>query len=227
MIVFQEVVKSYGSGVNALDGVSIQIPERDFVFLVGSSGAGKTTVIRLINCDQRPTSGAIFVDGINTGRLGRKDTPMFRRKIGVVHQDFKLLADRTVEENIAFALRVVDDYGLNSKERIHEALETVGLDRRSNSYPEQLSGGERQRVAVARCLVTNPAIVVADEPTGNLDPDSGRETMNLLVRINAAGTTVIVATHNQALVDTMQRRVIALENGQVMRDERAGGYVGG
>ena len=224
MIVFHEVVKVYETGARALDNVSFNIAERDFVFLVGASGAGKTTLIRLVNKDQEPTSGSIFVDGMNITRLRRQDVPGLRRKIGVIFQDFKLLSNLTVAENVAFALKVVGEHDRQSPARVDEALHTVGLAGRAGYFPGQLSGGEAQRVAIARCLVTKPPVVIADEPTGNLDRDTAWETVQLLVRINAIGTTVVVATHNRELVDTMRRRVIALENGRVIRDEVGGGY---
>ena len=226
MIIVQDVVKSYGSGAPALDHISLQINDRDFVFLVGTSGAGKTTLIRLINKDEEPTSGSIFVDGVNITRLKRNEVPALRRKIGVIFQDFKLLPHATVAENVEFALRIVGEHDHNGRQRVEEALETVGLTPQADRYPYQLSGGEQQRVAIARCLVTRPPIVIADEPTGNLDPDTGWETMNLLVRINATGTTVLIATHNRELVNTMRRRVISLAAGRIVRDEVGGGYNG-
>ena len=224
MIVFQDVVKVYDTGARALNHVSLSIAERDFVFLVGSSGAGKTTLIRLLNRDEEPSSGSVFVDGVNITRLKRKEIPGLRRKIGVVFQDFKLLPDLTVAENVGFALKVIGEHDRRARDRIEEALETVGLAHRAGYYPYQLSGGEGQRVAIARCLVTKPPVVVADEPTGNLDQATAWETIQLLVRINALGTTVVVATHNQELVNTMRRRVVALEDGKVVRDELGGGY---
>ena len=224
MIIVQDVVKSYDHGAPALDHISLQINDRDFVFLVGTSGAGKTTLIRLINKDEEPTSGSIFVDGVNITRLSRNEVPALRRKIGVIFQDFKLLPHATVAENVEFALRIIGEHNRDGPRRVEEALETVGLAAQADRHPYQLSGGEQQRVAIARCLVTNPPIVIADEPTGNLDPDTGWETMNLLVRINARGTTVLIATHNRELVNTMRRRVISLEDGRVVRDEIGGGY---
>ena len=226
MIIVQDVVKAYDDGTPALDHVSLQINDRDFVFLVGSSGAGKTTLIRLINKDEEPTSGSIFVDGVNITRLKRGEVPSLRRKIGVIFQDFKLLPHATVFENVEFALRVVGEHDGRGRQRVEEAIETVGLGPQARRRPYQLSGGEQQRVAIARCLVTDPPIVIADEPTGNLDPDTGWETMNLLVRINAMGTTVLIATHNRELVNTMRRRVISLADGKVVRDEIGGSYGG-
>jgi cell division transport system ATP-binding protein len=226
LIIVQDVVKAYDDGTPALDHVSLQINDRDFVFLVGSSGAGKTTLIRLINKDEEPTSGSIFVDGVNITRLKRGEVPSLRRKIGVIFQDFKLLPHATVFENVEFALRVVGEHDGRGRQRVEEAIETVGLGPQARRRPYQLSGGEQQRVAIARCLVTDPPIVIADEPTGNLDPDTGWETMNLLVRINAMGTTVLIATHNRELVNTMRRRVISLADGKVVRDEIGGSYGG-
>lgn len=224
MIVLQDVVKVYATGALALDHVSLIIPERDFVFLVGPSGAGKSTLIRLLNKDQEPTSGSIYVDGTSITRLKRGEAHLLRRKIGVIFQDFKLLPDRTVAENVAFALKVIGQHDGKARARVADTLETVGLANRASYYPYQLSGGEQQRAAIARCLITRPPVVVADEPTGNLDQATGWETIQLLVRINAAGTTVLIATHNQELVNTLRRHVIALDNGRVVRDEMGGGY---
>lgn len=224
MIVLHNVVKTYETGAVALDHVSIHVPERDFAFLVGPSGAGKSTLLRLVTKDQEPSSGSIFVDGMNITRLRRREIPGLRRRIGVIFQDFKLLPDMNVTENVEFALKVIGEHGPGRKDRVAETLETVGLSHRANYYPYQLSGGEQQRVAIARCLAIRAPVVVADEPTGNLDLETGWETIQLLAKVNEEGTTVVVATHNQDLVNRMQRHVIALDNGRVVRDEMSGGY---
>ena len=224
MIVLHNVVKTYETGALALDNVSIHVPERDFAFLVGPSGAGKSTLLRLLTKDQEPSSGSIFVDGMNITRLTRREIPGLRRRIGVIFQDFKLLPDMNVTENVEFALKVIGEYGAGRRDRVAETLDTVGLSHRANYYPYQLSGGEQQRVAIARCLAIRAPVVVADEPTGNLDLETGWETIQLLAKVNEEGTTVVVATHNQDLVNRMQRHVIALVNGRVVRDEMSGGY---
>ena len=224
MIVLHDVVKMFDTGAMALDHVNIHVPERDFVFLVGPSGAGKSTLLRLLTKDQEPSSGAIYVDGVNITRLKRREIPSLRRRIGVIFQDFKLLPDLNVSENVAFALKVLGEDDRDGRDFVARTLEKVGLANRADYYPFQLSGGEQQRVAIARCLATRAPVVVADEPTGNLDKETGWETIKLLAKVNAEGTTVVVATHNQDLVDRMQRHVIALEDGRVVRDEMAGGY---
>ena len=224
MIVLHEVSKRYPNGVQALTDVSLQIPERDFVFLVGPSGAGKSTVIRLLTREELPTSGRVFVDGQDITRLHRGDLPLLRRKVSVIYQDFKLLPHKTVFENVAIALQV---YGCSRGEvqaRVPETLALVGLAEHSDRFPRDLSGGEQQRVAIARALVRRPAVLVADEPTGNLDPETAFQTAQLLVRINAVGTTVLFATHNSELVNIMRRRVVALAGGRVVRDQTNAGY---
>ena len=226
MIVLRDVVKVYPNGTRALDGVSFEIPERDFVFLVGPSGAGKTTLIRLLNRDELPTSGSVFVEKTDVTRLKRRELPRLRRRLGIVYQDYKLLPNLTVRQNLEFVLKATGEFNHESRGRTDETLDVVGLGDRRDHYPFQLSGGEHQRAAIARALVRECPILVADEPTGNLDQDTGWETVQLLVKINALGTTVLIATHNRELVDTMRRRVIAIENGRVARDETGGGYVG-
>ncbi len=225
MIVLHHVSKVYANGATALTDVSLEIPDRDFVFLVGPSGAGKSTFIRLLIREELPTSGRVFVEGQDIARLRNGAVPHLRRKVSVIFQDFRLLPEMTVFENVAFALRVAGHKRKQIDERVTETLELVKMDNYRDRFPYQLSGGEQQRVAIARAIVHKPPVLVADEPTGNLDPDTAAETVQLLVRINALGTTLLMATHNRDLVDTMQRRVVALEAGRIVRDEQRAGYV--
>ena len=224
MIVLHHVSKVYANGATALTDVSLEIPDRDFVFLVGPSGAGKSTFIRLLIREELPTSGRVFVEGQDIARLRNGAVPYLRRKVSVIFQDFRLLPEMTVFENVAFALRVAGYKRKQIDERVTETLELVKMDNYRDRFPYQLSGGEQQRVAIARAIVHKPPVLVADEPTGNLDPDTAAETVQLLVRINALGTTLLMATHNRDLVDTMQRRVVALEAGRIVRDEQHAGY---
>ncbi len=224
MIVLHNVCKEYPHGVQALAGVSLQIPERDFVFLVGPSGAGKSTFIRLLIREELPTSGRVFVDGQDLARLRRRDVPQLRRKVSVIFQDFKLLPQKTVFENVAFALEVSGYSRQDVQQVVPSTLELVGLAEQADRFPDRLSGGEQQRVAIARALARRPAVIVADEPTGNLDPATAAQTVQLLVRINALGTTIVFATHNSELVNTLRRRVVALEQGHIVRDQADAGY---
>ena len=224
MIVLHEVCKRYPNGVQALTDVSLQIPERDFVFLVGPSGAGKSTFIRLLIREELPTSGRVFVDGQDLSRLRRRDVSMLRRKVSVIFQDFKLLPQKTVSENVAFALEVSGYSREDVRRMVPDTLDLVGLADKADRFPRDLSGGEQQRVAIARALVRQPSVLVADEPTGNLDPDTAAQTVQLLVRVNAMGTTILFATHNSELVNTLRRRVVALEGGRIVRDQTNAGY---
>ncbi len=224
MVLMKGVSKVYEAGVGALDRVSLEIRKGEFVFVVGPSGAGKSTLIKLLYCQEFPTEGRITVGGKELGGLRRREIPHLRRKIGVVFQDFKLLPDRTVAENIAFALIVTGAAGRDTSKRVAQVLGTVGLRDRQTAYPEQLSGGEQQRVAIARALVRNPELLLADEPTGNLDPKTSLEIFRLIERANVFGTTVVVATHARHIVDSMRKRVIELKNGSVVRDDRRGAY---
>ena len=224
VISFQHVWKRYPNGTEALQDVSITVPPGDFVFLVGPSGAGKSTVVRLLIREEKPTRGKIFVDGLELGRMKRWRLPYFRRKVGLVFQDFKLLPRLTVYENVAYALRVMGESDRRIKLRAAAALDTVGLSHKHTKYPDELSGGEQQRVAIARALVNEPRLIVADEPTGNLDPATAWEIMQLFLRINAGGSTVVMATHNREIVDLLRRRVVAIENGHIVRDDRSGRY---
>jgi cell division transport system ATP-binding protein len=224
MIVLHKVCKRYPNGVQALTDVDLQIPERDFVFLVGPSGAGKSTFIRLHTREELPTSGRVFIDGQDLARLRRRDVPQLRRKVSVIFQDFKLLPHKTVFENVAYALEVSGYSRAQTQELVPATLDLVGLADRASWFPANLSGGEQQRVAIARALVRRPSVLVADEPTGNLDPATAAQTVQLLVRINALGTTVVFATHNSELVNTLRRRVVALDAGRVVRDALDAGY---
>jgi len=223
-ISFQRVAKTYPNGTVALRDITLDIPRQDFVFLVGPSGAGKSTMVRLLIREETATAGKIYVEGQELGRLKRRHLPYLRRKIGIVFQDYKLLPNLTVFQNVGFALRVTDGALRHLKPKVEEVLSIVGLDGKERKFPDELSGGEQQRVAIARALVHDPRIFVADEPTGNLDPATSWEIIQLLLQINTRGTTVLMATHNREIVDVMRRRVVAIEGGQLVRDEDAGGY---
>ena len=225
MIDLENVTKAYSTGNHALNGVSLHIDKGEFVFIVGDSGSGKSTLIKLLLKELEPTSGTIKVNGINLNKMKQRAIPKYRRKIGVVFQDFRLLKDRNVYENIAFAQRVVITPSKNIRRNVPAMLSLVGLAEKYKSYPKQLSGGEQQRVALARALVTRPNILLADEPTGNLDPKNSKEIMKLLETINERGTTVVVVTHNQEIVDQMKKRVIAMHRGVIISDERKAGYI--
>ncbi|HIU03454.1 MAG TPA: cell division ATP-binding protein FtsE [Candidatus Onthocola gallistercoris] len=222
MIVLDNVCKTYSTGVSALNGVSLRIRKGEFVFIVGSSGSGKTTLFKLLLKELEPTSGRIYINNKNIGRLRRRKVPKMRRGIGVVFQDFRLLKDRNIYENIAFAQRVVGKPAKVIKESVPQMLALVGLADKAEAFPKELSGGEQQRASLARALVNNPPILLADEPTGNLDPDNAWEIMKLLEDINKRGTTVVVVTHNQDIVEKMQKRVIRLDKGHIVSDEKGG-----
>ncbi len=224
IIALDAVSKQYQTGVDALKDVSIRIEQGEFVFVVGKSGSGKSTFIKLLLKELDPTSGKLYIAGRLVNKLKRKQVPLYRRNIGVVFQDFRLLKDRTVFENVAFAQRII---GRNKREIIRNVstmLTIVGLTEKADAYPHELSGGEQQRVAIARALVNQPTILLADEPTGNLDPQNAWEIMMLLQEVNKMGTTVVVVTHNNDIVDIMQKRVVTLEEGHVIRDDKKGGY---
>jgi cell division transport system ATP-binding protein len=224
MISLRSVSLVYPNGVHALDNVNLEIAKGEFVFLVGHSGTGKSSLLRLLYREARPTSGEITLDGIRVDRLRRPRIPALRRHLGVVFQDFKLLVDKTVWENVAFAMQVTGAHTRDVMRQVPRVLDLVGLSHKSRMYPNELSGGEQQRSAIARALVNNPKILLCDEPTGNLDPSTTSEIMELLQRINLKGTTVIVATHNQAVVDRMRRRVVRLDDGRITTDEERGYY---
>jgi len=224
MIEMHEVWKTYPNGSAALQGVNIRIDKGEFVYVVGPSGAGKSTFIKLMYREERPTKGSIFVNGFNIERLKERKIPILRRQIGVVFQDFKLLQQMTVQENIAFALEVIEAPAKKIRQRVAEVLELVGLTDKAHVLPGELSGGQQQRVSIARALVNNPVVIIADEPTGNLDPETSWDIMNLFEEINRRGTTIVMATHNKEIVNTLKKRVIAIENGQIVRDQRRGVY---
>ncbi len=224
MICLKNVEKTYNGHITALSGINLQVDKGEFVFLVGPSGAGKSTLIKLLYREEVPTKGEVSVLGEDLGSMRRSRIPFFRRRIGVVFQDFKLLEDRTVYENVAFALRVTDCPSREIQKRVINALHIVNLRDRRDAYPQELSGGEQQRVAIARALVRKPEILLADEPTGNLDPSTSMEIFRLLERANLYGTTVVVATHARAFVDAMKKRVVELRDGRIVRDVRRGSY---
>ncbi len=224
MLEMRHAGKIYPGGSVALEDINVEIKAGEFVFLVGPSGAGKSTFIRLISREIEPTSGQIFVDGVDVMKLKRRDIPYLRRQLGIVFQDFRLLNNRTAYENVAFAMQVIEAPSHKIRRRVEEVLELVGLKDRGDAYPGEMSGGEQQRIAIARAIVNDPLLVIADEPTGNLDPETSMEIMNIFSQINANGTTIIMATHDKTMVDYMQKRVIALEKGRIVRDDRKGVY---
>jgi len=224
VISMTDVGLTYPNGKAALSDVNVSIPAGDFVFLVGPSGAGKSTFIRLLIREQVPTTGRVMVAGRDLARLRRRQVPQLRRRIGIVFQDFRLLPNKTVHENVAFALEVTGAAAHRIRERVPQLLSLVGLSDQAHQLPTQLSGGEQQRTAIARALVHDPPILIADEPTGNLDPVSSWEIIQLLIQINGLGTTVLMATHNQEIVNAMRRRVLALEDGHLVRDEVSAAY---
>lgn len=224
MIEFVGVTKEYKNGVRALDDASFYIQKGDFVFLVGSSGAGKSTILKILLKEIEPTRGKIYLEDTDITKVKSRRVPFIRRKIGVVFQDFKLLQNKTAYENIAFAMEILGESSKDIRRRVPMMLSLVGLSKKAHHYPNQLSGGEQQRVSIARAIVNNPSVLVADEPTGNLDPDSAWEIMKLLKEINNRGTTVLMATHAKDIVNSMKRRVIELDKGYVVRDELRGVY---
>ncbi|MBU3207162.1 cell division ATP-binding protein FtsE [Clostridium algidicarnis] len=224
MIEFKNVSKTYSNNVNALMNVDISIDKGEFVFLVGPSGAGKSTFIKMLIKEIEPTKGEIVISGINLSKIKRKDVPNYRRKIGMVFQDFRLIQNLNVYENVAFAMRVVEASEKEIRRRVPTVLALVGLSDKYKMFPTELSGGEQQRVSLARAMVNNPAILIADEPTGNLDPETAMEIMHILDDINRTGTTILMATHAKEIVNNMKKRVIAIEKGSIARDEKRGGY---
>ena len=224
MITLENVSKAYSTGAPALNNVSLKIEAGEFVFVVGDSGSGKSTLIKLLLRELLPTSGKIMVNDIDVASLRHKQIPKYRRKLGVVFQDFRLLKDRNVYENVAFAQRIVQTPSKEIKKNVPSILSTVGLAGKYKARPKQLSGGEQQRVALARALVNNPPILLADEPTGNLDPKNSWEIMKLLEEINERGTTVLVVTHNKEIVNAMKKRVVTMHNGVIISDEKEGEY---
>lgn len=224
MISIQNVTKIYENGSQALQNISLEIDKGEFVFIVGSSGSGKSTLIKMLLKEVEPTSGKIIINNTDITDISRKEIPYLRRKLGVVFQDFRLLPSKTVYENVAFAMQVVEATPREIRRAVPAVISLVGLSKKAKAYPNQLSGGEQQRVALARAIVNKPPILLADEPTGNLDPDNAWDIMNLLSDINMRGTTVVIATHAKEIVDSMKKRVVTLKRGVMMRDVKEGGY---
>ncbi|GAB3056998.1 cell division ATP-binding protein FtsE [Virgibacillus ainsalahensis] len=224
MILMNDVYKTYANGVTALTGINVDIKQGEFVYIVGPSGAGKSTFIRLIYREVKPTDGSIIINERDLSNLKEKKVPFLRREIGVVFQDFKLLSKLSVYENIAYALEVIGESPGNIRTRVMNVLDQVGLKNKARFIPDELSGGEQQRVSIARAIVNNPKIVIADEPTGNLDPETSWGIMRTFEEINAKGTTIIMATHSKEIVNTIKKRVIAIEGGSIVRDEHRGEY---
>lgn len=224
MIKIIDVKKVYQSGVVALNNINLEIKKGEFVFLVGSTGSGKSTLIKLLYREEVPTSGKVLISNINVSELKESKVPYLRQKIGIVFQDFKLLPNRTVWENVAFTLKILGVGKEEQEKKVKAALELTGLGEYADFYVNDISGGERQRVAIARSIINTPPILLADEPTGNLDPDNTWEIMKLLTKINAKGTTIIVSTHNKSIVDTMKKRVITMAKGNLIQDQKEGEY---
>ena len=224
MIEMKNVYKEYSHGVMAVDGLTVNIDAGEFVYIVGASGAGKSSFIKMMYREELATKGEVLIEGKNVTDMKLKDVPFLRRDIGVIFQDFKLLPRLTAFENVAFALEVIEENPKKINKRVLEVLEMVGLKQKARFLPNQLSGGEQQRVAIARAIVNNPKIVIADEPTGNLDPETSWEIMRIFEEINTRGTTIVMATHSQEIVNKLRKRVIAMENGQIVRDEHRGEY---
>ncbi|MFP3919062.1 cell division ATP-binding protein FtsE [Lysinibacillus telephonicus] len=224
MIQMNNVVKKYPNGVVAVNGITVDIKKGEFVYVVGPSGAGKSTFIKLMYREEKPSSGDVIIAGTNISTLKNNRVPYFRRQLGVVFQDFKLLPRLNVYENVAYALEVIEEQPKAIRKRVMEVLELVGLKHKVRMLPSELSGGEQQRVSIARSIVNMPKVVIADEPTGNLDPETSWEIMNIFEEINARGTTIVMATHNREIVNTIRKRVIAIEGGMIVRDVYGGDY---
>lgn len=224
MIELKNVSKVYDNGSIALDHVSLHIGKGEFVFVVGASGAGKSTLIKLLSYEELPSRGSVFVNGIEVNKLAKNRVPYLRRKMGIVFQDFRLLPNKTAQENVAFAMEVIEAPRRLIRRRVRDGLDLVGLVGKADALPKNLSGGEQQRVAIARAIVNRPLLLIADEPTGNLDPETSRDIMEVFKKINHMGTTVLMVTHDKTLVDMMNKRVIEIDGGKVVRDEQKGGY---
>ncbi|MBR5908917.1 MAG: cell division ATP-binding protein FtsE [Schwartzia sp.] len=224
MIDMKDVSKVYENGAMALDHVNVHIDKGEFVFIVGASGAGKSTFIRMLFREVLPSEGSLVVNGQDVVHMDHSDVPFLRRGLGVIFQDYRLLPDKTVTENVAFAMQVIEAPRRKIQHSVNAVLDIVGLRDKYKCFPSQLSGGEQQRVAIARAIVNHPALVIADEPTGNLDPETSWDIMDIFKRINADGTTIVMATHDKDIVDAMKRRVIAIEDGHIVRDEAQGAY---
>lgn len=220
----KNVYKRYSNGVLALNDINVKIDQGEFVYIIGSSGAGKSTFIKLMYREEKPTKGDIIIAGQNVSKLKERDIPYLRRNIGIVFQDFKLLPNLTVFENVAFAMEVIEKDAREMKKRVMEVLEQVKLKHKARSLPSELSGGEQQRVSIARSIVNRPKVIIADEPTGNLDPETSWEIMDIFEEINAMGTTIVMATHNKEIVNTMRKRVLEIDGGQIVRDDHKGEY---
>ena len=224
MLLMSGVSKTYRNGSVALKNIDLHIKPGEFVFLVGPSGAGKSTFIKMLFKEVLPTTGKIYVDGVDVLALTDKEFPFLRRQLGIIFQDYRLLPDRTVYDNVAFAMQVIESPAVKTRRRVMTVLELVGLKNRANAYPAELSGGEQQRIAIARAIVNDPIMVIADEPTGNLDPETSKDIMRIFTGINESGTTIVMATHDKEIVDAMGKRVIAIENGVIVRDDAKGVY---
>ena len=224
MLIMNDVSKVYPGGSVALQDVNVHIEPGEFVFVVGPSGAGKSTFIKMLFREVLPTTGSIFVNGMDILALSPKEIPFMRRQLGIIFQDYRLLPDRTVFENVAFAMQVIEAPHRKIRRQVNNVLDLVGLRHRSNAYPNELSGGEQQRIAIARAIVNDPVFVIADEPTGNLDPETSWDIMEIFKEINSAGTTIVMATHDKDVVDAMGKSVIAIEQGRIVRDEKEGAY---
>ncbi|GAF65660.1 putatice ATPase [Bacillus sp. TS-2] len=224
MIEMKDVWKAYPNNVKAINGINFQVDKGEFVYIVGPSGAGKSTFIKLIYREEKPSKGEIFVDNTNIAKIKERHVPFLRRRIGVVFQDFRLLQQLNVYENIAYALEVIEEERDVIKRKVMDVLDIVQLKNKARAFPSELSGGEQQRVAIARAIVNQPEVLIADEPTGNLDPETAWEIMDVLDEINHRGTTILMATHNKDIVNTIKKRVIAIESGRIVRDEVRGNY---
>ncbi|GGA67253.1 cell division ATP-binding protein FtsE [Ornithinibacillus halotolerans] len=224
MITMKDVYKTYDNGVTALNGINVEIDQGEFVYIVGPSGAGKSSFIKLMYREIKPTKGTLYLNNKDVSQIKEKDVPLLRRNIGVIFQDFRLLPKLSVYENVAFALEVIEESPRNIRKRVMDVLDLVGLKNKARFFPRELSGGEQQRVSIARAIVNRPKIVIADEPTGNLDPETSWEIMRVFEQINNSGTTIIMATHSKEIVNTIKKRVIAIEDGLIVRDEHRGDY---
>ena len=225
MIYFNNVTKKYGGNNASLEEISITVTQGEFVAIVGHSGAGKTTLTKLILAEEKPTEGTVFFESTNIHKLSNKELTKFRRKVGIVFQDFRLLSNKTAYENIAFAMEAVEKDEKEIAKDVPHVLELVDLLSKSSHFPHQLSGGEKQRLAIARAIITQPDLIIADEPTGNLDPINTNEVINLLKKINELGTTVILTTHNRSVIEQVKKRVITIEKGRIVRDDKDGKYM--
>ncbi|WP_047984516.1 cell division ATP-binding protein FtsE [Ornithinibacillus californiensis] len=224
MILMKDVYKTYDNGVTALNGINVEIGQGEFVYIVGPSGAGKSSFIKLLYRELKPTRGTLYINNKDVSQIKEKDVPLLRRDMGVIFQDFRLLPKLSIYENVAFALEVIEETPRNIRKRVMEVLDLVGLKNKARFFPSELSGGEQQRVSIARAIVNRPKIVIADEPTGNLDPETSWDIMRVFEEINNSGTTILMATHSKEIVNTIKKRVIAIEDGMIVRDEHRGDY---